>query len=221
MRREESPGQFERSYFDSVYRDYAAQNPMQKLRYYRTLIERSLPEKQDLRLLDVGCAFGRFLSSLPPHWQRFGADVSHYAIAHASAAVPDITFATYDGVHLPFEGQFDAITALDVLEHVPQLNELLRNIATALRPGGVLLYVVPVYDGPTGPVIRLLDRDETHIHKWDRWSWLSLVSNSLTIERWEGIYRYLLPGRSYLHLPTKSLRRFTPAIAVIARKPAT
>jgi SAM-dependent methyltransferase len=210
---------FEADYYAAVYPNYAAQNPPKKMRFYRRLVEQAAGEVRTPRVIDVGCAFGTFLDSLPTDWSRWGTDVSRHAIALAAARVPGATFASYDGLHLPFAGPFDVITALDVLEHVPHLEQLLDQIIAALRPGGALVAVVPVYDGPTGPIIRALDRDETHVHKRDRRFWLSTLGRQLQVEHWEGVYRYLLPGY-YLHLPTRALRRWTPAIAMIARKVA-
>jgi SAM-dependent methyltransferase len=209
---------FEEQYFASAYPDYAAQNPPRKLRFYRQLIEEAVGPAVAPRILDVGCAFGTFLDSLPSHWHRYGTDVSHHAVDRASRRVGEVTFATYDGLHLPFDGQFDVVTALDVLEHVPHVDALLTSIVGALAPGGILLAVVPVYDGPTGPIIRRLDRDPTHVHKRDRGFWLEKLGTSLRVEHWEGMYRYLLPGRHYLHITTRALRRFTPAIAIVARR---
>jgi SAM-dependent methyltransferase len=85
--------QFEREYYESHYRDYARQNPPRKLRFYRGLAERAAAGKRSPRILDVGCAFGAFLSALDPEWQRFGADVSRFATDRAALEVPGAAFA--------------------------------------------------------------------------------------------------------------------------------
>ena len=214
VRRLTAPGEkrFEREYYEANYRDYARQNPPRKLQFYRGLAERAVAGKPSPRILDFGCAFGAFLSALDSTWRRFGADVSQYAIERAALAVPEATFARADIDSIPFSGTFD------VIEHVPSLELVASVIQSKLSSDGCFIFVVPVYDGPTGPIVRLLDKDETHLHKRSRDFWLAWAAENFTLGEWWGIYRYLVPGLGYLHLPTQAWRRWTPAIAVAARK---
>jgi SAM-dependent methyltransferase len=48
-----------------------------------------------------------------------------------------------DALRLPFESDFDAVGAFDVLEHIEQDSEVLCEIRQALTPGGGLLLTVP------------------------------------------------------------------------------
>lgn len=214
------PGPFEQGYFEKNYRNYGLQNPARKLRFYRGLAETVAPKDRVPRVLDVGCAFGAFLGALDPKWERFGSDVSQFAIERAGKAVPGATFAVGGFGSIPFPGPFDIITSFDVIEHVPSLDDVAATVQTKLRAGGHLIFVVPVYDGPTGPIIRLLDRDETHVHKESRDFWLDWTRKHFTLVDWWGIYRYLMPGGLYPHMATRIWRRATPAIAVLARREA-
>lgn len=210
--------EFEREYYEAHYRDYARQNPPRKLGFYRGLAERAAAGIATPRLLDVGCAFGAFLSALDPKWQRFGADVSRFATDRAALEVPGAVFAQATFDTIPFPGTFDVITSFDVIEHVPSLALVASSIRSRLSAGGHLIFVVPVYDGVTGPIIRLLDKDETHVHKNSRDFWLEWTRENFALLDWWGIYRYLVPVLGYVHLPTRRWRRFTPAIAVVARR---
>jgi len=213
-------GPFERNYFENVYRNYSQQNPPRKLRFYRRMVERVAPTDRLPRILDIGCAFGAFLSALDPKWQRFGTDVSQFAIDRAATTVPNVAFGRGGVDEIPFSGPFDIVTSFDVIEHIPSLGTVASVVRSLLVPDGHFIFVVPVYDGVTGPLIRALDKDETHIHKRSRDFWLRWAGESFNVLDWRGIYRYLLPGLGYAHVPTRLLRRFTPAIAVIAqRKP--
>ena len=210
--------EFDRSYFETRYADYERQNPARKMRFYKSLAEAAAAGCKSPRILDIGCAFGFFLSWLGSGWERYGVDASEYAIACARQQVPGVSFAITASTDLVFPGPFDVISALDVLEHIADLDGMLQLIAAGLRPGGGFVSVVPVYDGITGPVIRLLDRDPTHLHKRSRDFWLDRMSVHFHLSDWWGIYRYLLPGGLYCHLVTKSLRRYAPAIACLARR---
>ena len=208
---------FDRSYFENQYRDYRAQNPPRKLEFYRRLAVMAVQGRERPKVLDLGCAFGLFLSCLPRGWERFGMDASEYAIARAREVVPDAAFEVASLTEWAFPGPFDAITAFDVLEHIVALDETLRRIAAALRPGGSFVFVVPVYDGPTGPLIRFLDRDPTHVHRKPRAYWLERTGVHFEILNWWGIYRYLFPGGFYMHAVTRIFRNCSPAIACLAR----
>ena len=148
-----------------------------------------------------------FLSSIGPLWQRFGIDASEFALCRARKRVPEAHLTVSDAAKLPFKGAFDIIVAFDVLEHIMELETIPENIASKLNPGGYFIFVVPVYDGPTGPIIRKLDHDTTHRHKRSRFFWLAWVSSHFTVCQWQGVFRYLFPFGGYLHVPTKLLNR--------------
>jgi SAM-dependent methyltransferase len=210
---------FDQTYYQSQYRDYSRQTPRRKLDFYRRMIVWGAGGRARRRILDIGCAFGHFLASLGDEWERSGEDASKYAIDKARSANPHIRFElSQTGTH-PIKGPFDAITAFDVLEHMDGLREELSWIHGNLIPGGIFAFVVPVYDGPTGPIIRMLDRDPTHLHKWERRRWLDLVSERFQVLDWWGIFRYLIPGGPYVHVTTHALRVFTPAIACLTKRP--
>jgi hypothetical protein len=80
------------------------------------------------------------------------------------------------------------------------------------------VFVVPVYDGLSGPIIRRLDRDPTHVHKWPRDRWLDWAASHFEVVDWTGILRWLTPLGYYLHVVTRLGKRHTPAILVTCRK---
>jgi SAM-dependent methyltransferase len=212
----QTKGAFEQEYYDTYYRNYTLQNPPRKLGFYRRVFESAAKGIARPKVLELGCAFGRVLSVLDPEWDRYGLDISEYAIGQARESIPDARFCVSSATEIPFDETFDIIAAFDLCEHVPDLGQLAGAIKSKLKPSGKLFFVVPVYDGVTGPIIRALDKDVTHVHKTSRRFWLDWASSNFKVVEWWGIYRYLFPTGYYLHTPTKTLRKHTPAIAVLA-----
>ncbi len=213
-------GRFEEAYFKKNYVNYYRQNPVRKLTFYRSLVESAVQGIERPRLLEVGCAFGLFLAVLNPEWDLHGIDISKFGIQKARESLLQARVEVWDGTSVPFEGQFNVIVSFDVLEHIPDLNSISSTISSKLKAGGHFVFVVPVYDGPTGPIIRLLDNDETHIHRQSRDFWLDWTRGRFALVDYWGIYRLLVGSRHYIHIPTKRFRRFAPAIAVVAQKRA-
>ncbi len=215
---------FDEAYYRANYRNYDRQNPAGKLAFYRSLVDdvpRPAQTGRPRRILDIGCAFGGFLSTLDESWERSGFDASAFAIARAVEALPKARLDLGNLPDIPFEGPFDAVTAFDVLEHVRNLRAARRAIRDRLAPGGRFVFGVPVYDGLSGPIVHLLDRDPTHVHKRSRDFWLEWASEAFHVVDWVGVVRFLFPAvHYYLHRPTRSLRRHAPAIVVLAENVA-
>jgi SAM-dependent methyltransferase len=213
-----APAAFEREYYATYYRDYERQNPPRKMRHYRLAVERHMPAVEDPRVLDFGCAFGTFLACLDPRWHPYGMDVSEYAIGAARRCLPRARLEVVRDGKVPFAEVFHAITAWDVLEHIAQLDDAAQQVSQHLAEHGAFLFVVPVYDGPLGPLVQALDADTTHVHRVSRRFWLDWANRHFDVQEWWGVFRFLFPWGYYLHWPTRALRRIAPAIAVVARR---
>jgi SAM-dependent methyltransferase len=205
---------FDKEYFRQFYGDYYRQNPTRKLRAYMRMIRQHVPNG---RLLDIGCSYGVFVREAAAFFTCTGMDVDREVVAMAASRVPNATFITGALPNIPGRG-LDVITALDVLEHVPDPDAAVAAIRDALRPGGIALIVVPVYDGPLGWLTRLLDRDPTHLHKHSRYYWLEMASRHLEVIGWQGFMRKLLFGKWYLHIPMGPFRSIAPAVALVLQR---
>lgn len=104
-----------------------------------------------LRYLDVGCGFGGFLVA----FSRLGMNVTGFEIDPervmlASANCNDFGLGgsvvegdILDDTFTKSLDKFDAITMIDVIEHVLDVPKALRNAVRLLNPGGVLLLEIP------------------------------------------------------------------------------
>lgn len=96
------------------------------------------------RILDIGCSLGFLLHQAQElGWEPYGLEVSAYAAQYArekfGIAIHQGTLE--DDTYPP--SSFDAVICSHVLEHVLSPRTLLRRIHAILRPGGVLLILVP------------------------------------------------------------------------------
>lgn len=98
------------------------------------------------RFLEAGCGTGFVLSHLIrsfPGWRFSGSEASLAALRVARERLPEADLLQADARDLPFQGEFEAIGAFDVLEHIQDDRSALASMARALAPGGLLLVTVP------------------------------------------------------------------------------
>lgn len=100
---------------------------------------------QGARVLDVGCGAGLLSEALA----REGAQVTALDLAPELVKVArlhglesgvkvDYRLQSVESLAEEMPGQFDAITCMEMLEHVPDPGSIIRACATLLRPGGRL-----------------------------------------------------------------------------------
>lgn len=97
------------------------------------------------RILDVGCGTGIMLGYLAQYGQVKGVDISKRAIAFCQArGFKNVHLG--DAQKLPFpDNSFDVITAFDILEHIKDDQEALKEFFRVLRPGSFVLLSVPAF----------------------------------------------------------------------------
>ena len=111
------------------------------------LFDRILDRLQGLReagrLLDIGCSGGYFLAEAKRQgWQGIGMDLSHEACTLARRAGLNTVHA--ESGHLPFrDGCMDAVSFVNVLDHVADPVGSLLEARRVLAPGGVLVVRIP------------------------------------------------------------------------------
>jgi SAM-dependent methyltransferase len=108
--------------------------------YVASLVNRLEPGS----VLDVGCGDGRLFEFLSPAIpKRVGVDPSERAVALARGLIPGTEFIA--GVARDVPEQFDVVTAVEVLEHIPdtELNEFLTEASGRVCVGGHFVISVP------------------------------------------------------------------------------
>lgn len=101
------------------------------------------------RILDIGCNYGSLIYNLyeAGYQDVTGVDVDAAAVEEGKAKYVDIAdrLLPYDGLELPFEDErFDVVVMFDVIEHIPAIDDFLREQACrVLRPGGLFIFQTP------------------------------------------------------------------------------
>lgn len=117
----------------------------------RNCLFSTLPE-DDLLLLDIGCAYGPFLSAAKDAgWKPMGTDVSEEAIhwVKNELGFPAVqsAFPAFNRNLLPESKKFAAVTLWYVIEHFEDLETVFEKIREILLPGGILAFSTPSGSG--------------------------------------------------------------------------
>lgn len=99
---------------------------------------------RDLRVLDVGCGAGNMMHHLANYGRVTGVDNNPKPLEVARQRGLDVREGTADG--LPFgDGEFDLVTVLDTVEHVPAEGQVFDECRRVLRTGGKVLITGPAF----------------------------------------------------------------------------
>jgi SAM-dependent methyltransferase len=181
----------------------------------RTLAVRSLRRftpQQDIIVLDVGCSSGFLLEELrqaEPKMALIGADFIRQPLSVLACRLPGVPLLQFDLRKCPLPDQcVDAVTALNVLEHIDRDAVALRQIWRILKPGGLAHIEVPA-----GP--HLYDIYDEHLMHHRRYELQHLVGTAREAEfevlkaTHLGVLMYPVfawvkrKNRRFLHRPTE------------------
>src|SRR5438034_202745 len=112
-------------------------------KFYAKYADTLRPRAVGGKTLDVGCGVGQVVARLQQAgFEAYGVDVSEPNIERARTVCPRCRL--YDGKTLPFPDQnFDSVGALNVLEHVDEPEEFLREVARVAKVGGRVIVSSP------------------------------------------------------------------------------
>lgn len=97
------------------------------------------------RILDAGCGSGRNMVDLASHGTVTGIELSNTSVCLARAREAG---EVIEGsvLEMPFDADsFDLAVSLDVIEHLDEDLDALRELRRVVAPGGALLVTVPAY----------------------------------------------------------------------------
>ncbi|MDH3744189.1 MAG: class I SAM-dependent methyltransferase [Acidobacteriota bacterium] len=166
--------------------------------YLRVVLD-LVEELRPASLLDVGSGDGRLLAEVSnriPDTRAVGVDTSERAVALARALSPGGEFCVGDVTEPGFlQGTYDAITLVEVLEHVPpaQLPAFRTALRKHLSPVGHLIVTVPTTN---------MDVQAKHYQHFDLDSLVAALGDGFVLERALYLNRQSRLCRLFDHLVT-------------------
>lgn len=99
------------------------------------------------KALDIGSGTGKILEELKERgWEAEGIDGAMEAVQWSKKRGITIKKADFVKHKMPYaDNTFDLVMALDLLEHVPNDGEVLREMHRVTKPGGNAVVTVPAY----------------------------------------------------------------------------
>ena len=150
---------------------FSAAHPWSHNDFYHRWLLRQLPGRLR-QTIDLGCGTGNLVLAMSQRAdvaEGIDADQAVIAAARArTAARRNAVFEVRDLMDLPGEGQYDAVTAVAVVHHVP-LSEALTKMRSLVAPGGRIViigcyraatatdYLVELVAGPANMIMGLLN----------------------------------------------------------------
>jgi SAM-dependent methyltransferase len=171
----------------NTYDKYGSQNPVVKrlmARFERDMLE-LLSRAQPRSILDVGCGEGvlteLWAERLAPE-RVVGIDLEDPKLEAEwkRRSRPNLEFRTGLGHELPYaDGEFDAVTAMEVLEHVPEPAAVIAEM-TRVASRWILVSVPrePLWRGlnmARGAYLRDLGNTPGHLNHWSKRSFGHLI----------------------------------------------
>ncbi len=97
--------------------------------------------------LDVGCSFGGFLESASRFYTPYGIEMSEFSSAHANNTFGDNIHCGTLSDHPFSEKSFSVITMIELIEHLADPEQAIRECFRLLKDGGLLLIQTANMDG--------------------------------------------------------------------------
>ena len=173
----------------NTYDKYGSTNPVVRrlMGGFEGTLEELFTQADPQSLLDVGCGEGvlthQWAQRLGDQRRVVGIDLDDPAL-HAEWAkrtAPNLEYRVMKAENLPFaDGEFDAVTAIEVLEHVPDAEHTVAEMARVAKRW--LLVSVPrepLWRGlnmARGAYWKDLGNTPGHVNHWSKRSFVALLS---------------------------------------------
>lgn len=158
--------------------EYSNLEKVEALHWYyvgkRDIVRRWLSNRckidSNLRLLDCGAGTGAFAAAMHKSVKVVAMDDHEESLGILRKRLPPQAVVRGSCTSIPFDDDsFDAVTALDVLEHIPAHQDAANEMIRVLRPGAPIVITVPA-------MMCLWSDWDTSLHHQRRYSKLELLN---------------------------------------------
>jgi 2-polyprenyl-3-methyl-5-hydroxy-6-metoxy-1,4-benzoquinol methylase len=176
----------------NTYDKYGSTNPVVRrlMANFESTLDELFEKAAPRTLLDVGCGEGVLIHEWAQRLEGrvVGIDLEDDAIQSewAKRQAPNLEYKIMKAENLPFaEHEFDVATAIEVLEHVPDPEHTLEEMARVARRH--LIVSVPreplwrMLNMARGAYLRDLGNTPGHLNHWSKRSFVKLLSKHGTV----------------------------------------
>lgn len=167
---------------DWIYSDYNEEpDPSHRPMYLRKTLKYLGENNNIVNILDAACGGGDFAEGLSSHgYFVYGLDLNTSAIIAAQTRNCGrfVVSSVYDSLTRQFDlKEFDAIVAVEVIEHLYNPRLFVSRAKEALRPGGIFIITTPYWGYLKNLALAVTNRtdraltalwDGGHIKHWSR-----------------------------------------------------
>ena len=171
----------------NTYDKYGSQNPLVRrlMAGFQGCLDELVARAAPDSLLDVGCGEGLLVQRIAqrlPSARVVGVDLQEHSIQEGWARheAPNLEYRAMDGRSLPFaDGEFDTVSAIELLEHVPDPDSMLAEIARCARRH--VLASVPreplwrALNLARGAYVSQLGNTPGHLNHWSRRAFVRMM----------------------------------------------
>ena len=161
------------------------------------------------KILDFGCGSGLFVNELAEHgYQAYGLDISEEAVKFGILQGRK-NLGVIDAHKIDFpDNTFDAVFGMAVLEHLEDESWALQEMQRVLKPGGVVILMVPAYMFLWG----IQDEAAHHYRRYTKRSLLKELKESTSLKEVRLSY-----FNTFLFLPITVFRLVSRAFGIQGR----
>ena len=110
------------------------------------VLRENIPDLARCRMLEIGCGNGSVLAYLRQNGIDIeGGDIFREGLKFCQQRAGSASLYQIDILAMPFINSFDIVGLFDILEHIDEDEQALREINRALKPRGKVLLTVPAY----------------------------------------------------------------------------
>lgn len=130
------------------YEGYGRQDYLSPItiKRYQEILDQMEPYRKTGKMLDVGCGIGLFLAEAKKRgWEVYGTEFTDKAIEICEGKGIKMQQGKLNPAWY-VEAMFDVITSFEVIEHINNPIEEIKNIQSVLRTGGLFYFTTPNFN---------------------------------------------------------------------------